>query len=63
MITKKIFSNMSLTQRDLEAIARAKRSCWEEIDENWAETDEGKAAVHSIEMRKYFRDEADAGLI
>lgn len=54
---------MSLTQRDLEAIARAKRSCWEEIDENWAETDEGKAEVHSIEMRKYFRDEADAGMI
>lgn len=63
MITKYCLSDMGLTQKDLEAIARAKRSCWEDIDENWAETDEGKAAVHSIEMRKYFRDEANAGLI
>ena len=36
---------MSLTQRDLDAIARAQRSCWEEIDENWAETDEGTLLV------------------
>ena len=51
------------TQKDKEAIAKAKSSCWEEIDENWAETEAGRYEIHSILMRKYHYDEYRAGML
>lgn len=55
---KKLF-----TQKDKEAIARAQASCWEDIDEDWAETEAGRYEIHSIIMRKYHRDEYRAGIL
>ena len=51
------------TQKDKEAIQRAKNSCWEDIDENWAETEAGQIEIHSIVMRKYHYDEYRAGML
>lgn len=51
------------TQKDKEAIAKAKASRWEDIDENWAETEAGRCEIHSIIMRKYHYDEYKAGIL
>lgn len=51
-----------LTPKDKEAIDKAKHSCWEEIEEDWAETEAGRYEIHSIMMRKYHRDEHLAGM-
>lgn len=45
------------TKKDREAIERAHRSGWEDIDEDWAETVYGWNEVHSIKMAKYHREE------
>ena len=50
------------TQKDKEAIEKAKASRWEDIDEDWAETEAGRDELHSIIMRKYHRDEYRAGM-
>ena len=52
-----------LTEKDWAAIERAKRTPWEDIDENWAETEAGKREVHNIAIRKYHRSEVSSGMI
>lgn len=52
-----------LTEKDKEAIEKAKSLPWEVIDENSAETEIGRKWVHDIIMRKYHRDEASAGIL
>lgn len=52
-----------LTPRDREAVSRAQSSSWEDIDENWAETDAGRYEVHVICTRKYHKAEAAAGML
>lgn len=51
-----------LTDKDKQAIEKAKQSCWEEIKEDWAETEAGRYEIHSIVSRKYHYDELQAGL-
>ena len=51
-----------LTEKDKQAIAKAKETPWEEIDENWAETPLGKKWVHDIATTKYHREEYAAGM-
>ena len=51
------------TQKDKEAIEKAKAARWEDIDEDWAETDAGRYELHDIIMRKYHRDEYRAGML
>lgn len=51
-----------LTETDKIAIDRARRSSWEDISEDWAETEAGQYEVHCIMTRKYHRDEFSAGM-
>lgn len=51
------------TPKDKEAIQRAINSYYADIDEDWAETDAGRAELHSIIMRKYHNEEFLAGLL
>lgn len=46
-----------LTKQDKDAISRAKKSDWTEIDEDWAETDAGRYEIHQIIISKYHDDE------
>ena len=52
-----------LTQKDKEAIARAKVQRWEDIDENSAETEIGRLRLRQIVMRKYHTDEFNADML
>ena len=52
-----------LTDKDRQAIQRAIYSRWEDIDEAWAETDAGRAEIHSICRRKYHAAEFAAGML
>jgi len=45
------------TRKDRDAIERAECSRWEDIDEDWAETEAGRIEVHDIKMRKFHHDE------
>lgn len=51
-----------MTEKDKEAIEKAKSLPWEVIDENSAETEIGRKWVHDIIMRKYHREEFQAGI-
>lgn len=51
-----------LTERDKQAIQRAIHSHYADIDEGWAETEYGRAELHSIVMRKYHNEEFMAGI-
>ena len=51
-----------LTEKDKAAIERARATIWEDIDEDWAETEIGRKRVHDIVMRKYHHDEMKAGI-
>ena len=46
-----------LSENDREAIARARRSDWTEIDEDWAESEECREMLHEIIIRKYYGEE------
>ena len=52
-----------LTEKDKEAIVKAKGQYFGDIDENSAETEAGRYELHSIFMRKYHRDEYLAGML
>lgn len=52
-----------LTEKDKEAIRRARQTCWEEISEDWAETEAGRYELHHIIMTKYHNDEYRAGML
>lgn len=53
---------MELTQKDKAAIARARKSDWTEISEDWAETEAGRMELHYIITSKYHADEYNTGL-
>ena len=48
------------TQKDKEAISRARRLDWDEISEDWAETEAGRQELHHLIVSKYHREEAMA---
>lgn len=52
-----------LTDKDREAIDKAKKQDWTEIDEDSAETVIGKRWIREIIMRKYHRDEYKTGML
>ena len=52
-----------MTENDKILIDNARHMRWEDIDESAAETPEGRAALHSICMRKYHRDEYKCGML
>jgi len=52
-----------LTEKDKEAINRAKDTRWEDIDTNSAETEAGKVEIEFIQSRKRHRDEWQAGIL
>lgn len=51
-----------LTDRDREAISRARDCDWTEIDEDWAETELGRKELHDIIVTKYHDEEFRAGM-
>ena len=51
------------TEKDRQAIIRAKNSDCSEIDEDWAETAWGRGALHRIAVDKYHREEYTSGLL
>lgn len=52
-----------MTGRDRELIAQAREMRWEDIDEDKADTPEGKAELHRICMAKCHMDEARCGMV
>lgn len=51
-----------LTEKDKEAIRKARSLRWADIDESSAETEEGRYELRRIVMDKYHREEYAAGL-
>lgn len=52
-----------MTDHDKALVEKAKTQCWEDIDEDSAETEEGRKAIHDIAIRKYHYDEYKAGML
>ncbi len=52
-----------MTEHDKLLVEKAEHMCWEDIDENAAETEEGRWRLHRIIMRKYHYDEWQAGML
>ena len=52
-----------LPEHDRNLIDAAHHQCWEEIDEDAAETEEGRNVLHAIAVRKYHIDEYRAGML
>ena len=46
-----------MTEHDQQLIEQARKSRWEDIDEDAAETKEGRDELRRIIMRKYHKDE------
>ena len=51
------------TKKDKEAIERAQRSDWTDIDLGWAETEYGRYELERIISDKYHREEFKAGIL
>ena len=51
-----------LTEKDKTAISKAHSTPWEEINEDWAETELGRKRIHDIAFKKYQRDLYAAGM-
>ena len=51
------------TDADRKAIKKAIYSRWEDIDEDSAETEAGRAELHSIIMRKFRHDEFQSQML
>lgn len=52
-----------MTEHDKALVEKARGMCWEDINEEDAETEEGRAELHRIIMRKYHYDEWKAGML
>lgn len=52
-----------LTEHDKALIEQARQMRWEDIDEDAAETEEGRAELHRIAISKYHYDEYKAGIL
>lgn len=52
-----------LPEHDRKLIDAAHHQCWEDIEPDKAETEEGKNVLHAIAIRKYHIDEARAGML
>jgi len=52
-----------MTDHDKALVEKAKTQRWEDIEEDEAETEEGRKALHDIAIRKYHYDEYKAGML
>lgn len=52
-----------LTEKDKEAISEARRSRWEDIEEERADTEAGRIEIRYIQLRKMHAAEARCGMI
>lgn len=52
-----------MNDHDKALIEQARRKRWEDIDENEAETADGKRRLHRIIMGKYHREEWRNGML
>lgn len=52
-----------LTEKDRAAISEARRSRWEDIDEESADTEAGRIEIRYIQLRKMHAAEARCGMI
>jgi hypothetical protein len=52
-----------MNEHDRRLVQQAIYKRWEEIDEDEAETPEGKAKLHEIAVRKYHHDEFIHGIL
>lgn len=52
-----------LTDKDKEAIKKAKDGFWYEIDINWAESEVGRQELQSLINAKHHRDEYRSGML
>ncbi len=52
-----------LTEHDKALIEQARHQRWEDIDEDAAETEEGRKALHDIAVSKYHYDEYKSGML
>jgi hypothetical protein len=51
-----------MTERDELIIKEAYKKSWTDIDEDEADTPEGRQALHEIILGKYHREEYSSGL-
>ena len=56
-------SVMAMTEKDKALVEKARHQRWEDIDEDAADTEEGRRALHDIAIRKYHYDEYKAGML
>lgn len=54
---------MAMTEKDKALVEKARHQRWEDIDEDAADTEEGRKALHDIAIRKYHYDEYKAGML
>lgn len=54
---------MAMTEKDKALVEKARHQRWEDIDEDAADTEEGRRALHDIAIRKYHYDEYKAGIL
>ncbi|MBR4228040.1 MAG: hypothetical protein IKR72_02955 [Bacteroidales bacterium] len=52
-----------MSEHDKQLVESSRHKRWEDINEDEAETPEGKQALHDIAVRKYHYDEYRAGMI
>ena len=52
-----------MTEKDKALVEKAKHQRWEDIDEDAAETEEGRTELHRIAVSKYHYDEYKAGML
>ena len=52
-----------MTEHDKALVEQARHMRWEDINEDDAETEEGKKALHDIAVRGYHYDEWKAGML
>ena len=54
---------MTITDHDKKLIEAAKHLSWDQIDEEKAETEEGRKILHKMIMDGYHREEWQAGIL
>lgn len=52
-----------MTEKDKKLIEDARHLSWDRIDEDEAETEEGREILHKMIMDDYHREEALAGIL
>jgi len=59
----RFFKMKPMNKHDKRLVQEAMYKRWEEIDEDEAETEEGRQKLHEIAVRKYHQDEYLHGIL